>query len=154
MPQKRQTASRERPSAAPASTADHVRVAVLAEGAEPGRPLPSPLAVRERLLLDRHLVGDYGAEQLFAYEVTPAHMKHLRGLAAPGDRIVFRRGGRVGADRVCAVRTPEGIVLSRVLLKGRSLLLLPGDGEPASPERLVDKRPGTVAGTHVLLIRR
>lgn len=136
---------------------DILRVPVLAEGADPGRTAPSPLAIRDRLLVDRRLVADHSPERLFAYEVTPGAMTHLRGLASPGDHIVFQRGGRVGPDRICAVRTPDGIVLARVLFKGRSLLLLPGEGERdfASVEvEGLQALPGVVAGTHVLLIRR
>jgi DNA-binding XRE family transcriptional regulator len=134
-----------------------LRIPVLADGADPGRTLPSPLSIRDRLLVDRRLVADHSPERLFAYEVTLPAMKHLRGLVSPGDRIVFQRGGRVGPDRICAVRAPEGIVLSRVLFKGRSLLLLPGEGERdfASVDvEGVKALPGIVAGTHVLLIRR
>lgn len=134
-----------------------LRVPVLAEGKDPGRTVPAPLAVRDRLLVDRRLVGDHDAERLFAYDVTPANARRLRGLASPGDRIVFRRGGRVAPDRICAVRTPAGIVLSRVRVKGRTLLLVPGEGEhglePGEAED-VEALPGAVAGTHVLLIRR
>ena len=100
---------------------------------------------------------DHDPERLFAYDVTLAAMKHLRGVASPGDRIVFRRGGRVAPDRICAVRTPEGVVLARVLFKGRSLLLLPGEGERDFESVEVDglkALPGIIAGTHVLLIRR
>ncbi len=154
----------EEPSSSPAAAAlpspaepDVLRVPVLADGADPGRTLPSPLAIRDRLLVDRRLVADHSPERLFAYEVTLPAMKHLRGLASPGDRIVFQRGGRVGPDRICAVRTPDGIALARVLFKGRSLLLLPGEGERdfASVEvEGLKALPGVVAGTHVLLIRR
>jgi DNA-binding XRE family transcriptional regulator len=107
-----------------------LRIPVLADGADPGRTVPSPLAVRDRLLVDRRLVADHSAERLFAYEVT---------------------------DRICAVRTREGIVLSRVLFKGRSLLLLPGEGEgefATVDVAGVKALPGMIAGTHVLLIRR
>jgi hypothetical protein len=145
--------------APPASTQEPevLRIPVLADGADPGRSLPSPLAIRDRLLVDRRLVADHSPERLFAYEVTLPAMKHLRGLASPGDRIVFQRGGRVAPDRICAVRTPDGIVLSRVLFKGRSLLLLPGEGERDFASVDVEglkALPGVVAGTHVLLIRR
>ena len=137
-------------------TQEILRVPVLAEGADPGRTAPSPLAVRDRLLVDRRLVGDHGPERLFAYDVTTANMKHLRGVAAPGDRVVFRRGGRVTPDRICAVRTPAGIVLARVAVEGRALLLLPGEGEHHVESVEVDDAgaPGVVAGTQVLLIRR
>jgi len=147
------------PAAPPASPEDSEAfpVPVLADGADPGRTLPSPLAIRDRLLVDRRLVADHSPERLFAYEVTLPAMKHLRGLVSPGDRIVFQRGGRVAPDRICAVRTPGGIVLSRVLFKGRSLFLLPGEVErklaSADTEGL-KALPGVIAGTHVLLIRR
>jgi len=141
-----------------------VEVPVLVEGADPERPdagSPAP-RVRDRLLLDRRLLGDRSREGLFAYEVTPATMKHLRGVAAPGDHVVFRDGGRstpeggIAPDRICAVRTGRGIVLARVLYKGGSLLLLPGEGESdfESVEVPGQALSGVVAGTHVLLIRR
>lgn len=136
---------------------DVLRIPVLAGGADPGKTAPSPLAIRDRLLVDRRLVADHAPERLFAYDVSLPAMKHLRGVASPGDRIVFRRGGRVAPDRICAVRTPEGIVLARVLFKGRSLLLLPGEGERDFESVEVDglkALPGIIAGTHVLLIRR
>ncbi len=142
--------------AAPEDT-EIYRIPVLADGADPGRTVPSPLSVRDRLLVDRRLVADHSPERLFAYEVTLPAMKHLRGLASPGDRIIFQRGGRAGPDRICAVRTSEGIVLSRVLFKGRSLLLLPGEGEQDFASLDVEgvkALPGVIAGTHVLLIRR
>jgi transcriptional regulator with XRE-family HTH domain len=145
------------PPLAEAEETEILRIPVLADGADPGRTAPSPLSVRDRLLVDRRLVADHSPERLFAYEVTVAAMKHLRGLASPGDRIVFQRGGRAGPDRICAVRTNEGVVLSRVLFKGRSLLLLPGEGEQdfASVDvEGVKALPGVIAGTHVLLIRR
>ncbi len=134
-----------------------LRIPVLADGADPGRAAPSPLAIRDRLLVDRRLVADHAPERLFAYDVSLPAMKHLRGVASPGDRIVFRRGGRVAPDRICAIRTPKGIILARVLFKGRSLLLLPGEGERDFESVEVDgleALPGIVAGTHVLLIRR
>lgn len=157
MARKRGQKTAATPSAAPSEDTHRVRVPVLAEGADPGRTRPSPLAIVDRLLVDSRLVGDVQAERLFAYEVTAKHLKHLRGLASPGDRLVFRRGGPVTADRISVVRTPQGIVLSRVLFKDRSLFLLPGEGE-ADREPLAlegpTALPGVVAGTHVLLIRR
>jgi hypothetical protein len=63
----------------------------------------------------------------------------------------------VTPDRICAIRTPRGIVLSRALVKDGSLLLLPGEGE-VDFESVVLPTPGkpsdVVLGTHVLLIRR
>ena len=138
---------------------DIIRVPVLAEGADPARlgVSSSSAAIREQMLVDRRLVDGHERGRLFAYDVTPGAMKHLRGVAAPGDRIVFRHGGHVAPDRICALRTGPGIVLARVLLRGRSLLLLPGDGEPDF--ETVDVRdpkalPEVIVGTHILLIRR
>ena len=48
-------------------------------------------------------------------------------------------------------------MLSRVLFKGRALLLLPGQGERDFDSIEVESLkalPGIIAGTHVLLIRR
>jgi hypothetical protein len=131
-------------------------VPLLARGADPGRVEPGPLAVRDRLHLDPGLLDRHGAGSLFAYEVTRADMKWLRGLAAPGDRVVFRRGGRPTGQRICAVRTPAGVVLSRVLIHGDAVVLLPAGEAPAEApdaERL-QARPGVIAGTHVLVLRR
>ncbi len=70
---------------------------------------------------------------------------------------MLRRQGAVTPDRICAIRTERGIVLSRALVNEGSLLLLPGEGEVdfesveiPDPARISD----VVAGTHVLLIRR
>lgn len=135
-----------------------VAIPVLAAGADPAAlEAPGARPVEDRLLLDRRLLVGHDARELFAYEVTPAATTHLRGVAAPGDRIVFRRHGPVTPDRVCAIRTAQGIVLARALVKEGSLLLLPGEGEVdfesvGLPEG--GKLSDVVAGTHVLLIRR
>ena len=132
-----------------------VAVPVLAEGADPAEI--ERARSRDRLLLDRRLLGGHEPRQLFACEVPASATGHLRGVAAPGDRVVFRRGGAVAPDRICAVRTDHGLVLSRVLVQERSLLLLPGEGETQFESvGLGEGRelPDVVAGTHVLLIRR
>jgi hypothetical protein len=119
--------------------------------------MPSPFAIRDIMQVDASLVEDHDPSRLFAYEVTMREMRHLQGLAAPGDRIVFRRGGGVSADRICAVRTPWGIALARVRFKGHSVLLLPGEGHRAVDAVGVDDLKalrGVIAGTHVLLVRR
>jgi hypothetical protein len=136
---------------------DIVSVPVLADGADPGRTVPSPLAIRDRLVVDRRLVEDYDPDRLFAYDVSRRDMDFLRGLASPGDRIVFRRGGRIAPGRICAVRTRSGVVLARVEFRGHSLVLLPGERtRNVAPLELENVRglTGVVAGTHVLLIRR
>jgi transcriptional regulator with XRE-family HTH domain len=134
-----------------------IRVPVLSERADPDQLETLSSAAQDHLLLDRRLVDEEEPDALFAYSVTPRAMKHLRGVAAPGDQIVLRRTGRVAPDRICAVRTGQGVVLARILFKDRSVLLLPGEGERdfeavevPGPEALSD----VIAGTHVLLIRR
>jgi len=151
------TVSTRREGSADGTPEEVLRVPLLAEDADPGRVVPKPLAVRDRLLVDRRLVGDHAEDRLFAYDVGEGHMRFLRGLASPGDRLVFQRGGRVSDDRICAVRTPEGVVLARVRIHGQGLLLLPGKGEgEAVPVKVEPPRGlrGVIAGTHVLLIRR
>jgi transcriptional regulator with XRE-family HTH domain len=135
---------------------ESIRVPVLSEGANPHHLARSPSAAQDQLLLDRRLVGEDESDDLFGYNVTAREMKHLRGVAAPGDLIVFRRGGRYAPDRICAVWTGERVVLARVLIKDRSLLLLPGESgrdfeslEVPGSEALSE----LIAGTHVLLIR-
>ena len=151
----REVASRIAPSPSPdrAAASAVVAVPVLAEGEDPS----SPSSGADRLLLDRRLLGPHDPRQLFAREVTAGGAKRLRGVAAAGDRIVFLRGGEVAPDRICAVRTRVGLVLSRVLVKDGLLLLLPGEGESdfdsiAVPDAGALSR--AVAGTHVLVLRR
>lgn len=149
--------SAEAASAEAVSASAVVGVPVLAEGKDPAERAGARPRVRDRLLLDRRLLGGHEPRQLFACEVTPAATKHLRGLAAPGDRVVFRRGGAVTPDRICAIRTGQGLVLARVLVQDRSLLLLPGEGETEFESvGLAEGRelPDVIVGTHVLLIRR
>lgn len=127
------------------------------------RAMGPHVLVDPRLLADSRQVTDSRPlagnepELLFACEVTPRDMKHLRGIATPGDLVVLRRGGPVAPDRICAVRTGDGIVLTRVLLKDRSLLLLPGEGEHDFESLEVSGTgvvPDMMRGTQVLLIRR
>jgi transcriptional regulator with XRE-family HTH domain len=132
-----------------------VRVPVLGRGAEP-QPGGLVAGGREHILVDRRLLADEARGPYFAYEVTDADARHLRGVAGPGDRVVLQPGGAVSPDRICAVRTDGGIRLSRVLVSEGLLVLLPGDGEAefdsvALPAVGVS---GVVVGTHVLLLRR
>lgn len=136
-----------------------LRIPVLPRRAEPGGlgSSEAPGAIRAHVLVDPGLLAGHEPERLFACEVTPRDMKHLRGIAAPGDLVVLLRGGSVAPDRICAVRAGDGIVLARVILKDRSLLLLPGEGEHDF-ESLEVRGAGGLAdvmqGTQALLIRR
>ena len=148
-----------RPVEAAPSDVEGIQVPVLAEGADPGglEPPATLPETQDRLLLDRRLVAGHAPEEVFACEVTAGTMTHLRGVAAPGDRVVFARHGRITPDRICAVRTQAGLVLSRVLVDDRSLLLLPGEGEHgfSTVEVPDSKKLGDViAGVHILLLRR
>jgi transcriptional regulator with XRE-family HTH domain len=134
-----------------------VNVPELVSGADPADlATAGSRIVRGRLLLDPHLLGGHRPDELFAYAVAERDTKHLRGLASPGDRVVLRRNAVLDSDRICAVRTAAGIVLSRVLVRDRSLLLLPGEGEiefESVELPLPGETAGVVVGTHVLLIR-
>ena len=152
-------ASPSAPAVAAVVESGVVRVPVLAEGEDPDPHGggAKPPASADDLLVDGRLVAGSDPRLLFAYEIGPGAMTHLRGLAGAGDRIVLERGGALGPDRICAVRTPRGIVLARVLLKGTSLLLLPGEGQSDFETLNVPdarKPQELVAGTHVLLLRR
>jgi DNA-binding XRE family transcriptional regulator len=135
-----------------------VAIPLLAAGTDPATLEASPAgAVQDRLLLDRRLVEGHDASGLFAYEVMPSATRRLHGLAAAGDRIVFRRDGAVTPDRIGVIRTGEGILLARALVQESSVLLLPGEGETdfesvAIPE--AGKLSDVVVGTHVVLIRK
>lgn len=143
---------------APTGSHTVAAIPVLADGQDPDSVLAEGRGAdaADRLLLDRRLVGR-ATTDLFVRVVTEADARHLRGLAEPGDHVVLRRGARVEPDRICAVRTNGRLALSRVLQSGRSLLLLPGEGE--SGFETVELRDGqelfdVVVGAHVLLIRR
>jgi transcriptional regulator with XRE-family HTH domain len=152
----REVASRLAPGQSAEAASAVAGVPVLPEGADPGELDGTGPRARSRLLLDRRLLGGYDPRRLFAYEVPDSAAGHLRGVAAAGDHVVLRRGAEPTPDRICAVRTGRGIVLSRVLVQERSLLLLPGEGETDFESvGLGDGRElsDVVAGTHVLLIR-
>ncbi len=133
-------------------------IPLLAPGADPKHldRADAGAAVIDRLLLDRRFFAATSGA-LFAYEVTEREMAHLRGVAQPGDRIVFESGAAAGPDRICLVRHPAGLRLARVLASGRSLLLLPGEGESGFESlELGDDQDvaDRVVASHVLLIRR
>jgi transcriptional regulator with XRE-family HTH domain len=138
--------------------ADVVGIPILAEGADPAvLDTAHSRFVQDRLVLDQRLVGDHDPRRLFAYEITATATQRLRGVADTGDRVVLARHGAVTPDRICAVRTGKGIILSRALVQERALLLLPGDGDVDFESIGLPDPDGlarVVAGTHVLLIRR
>jgi transcriptional regulator with XRE-family HTH domain len=137
------------PSGSPAVAS----IAVFGAGADPAA-IDEPAA--DRLLLDRRLLRGAAPARLFALVVGDGDTRHLRGVAQPGDHVVFDRGRPPTPERISAVRVGRRLVMSRVLQSGGSLLLLPGDGETGfeSVELGNGRTPAeVVAGTHVLLIR-
>jgi hypothetical protein len=111
----------------------------------------------DSLLLDERLLEGCDPKRLFACVVAERDLEHLRGLAEPGDHVVFDRDGAAGPGRIAAVRTPEGLRLARVLHRGPTLLLLPGEGGDAfRTVTLPDPQDpsSALAGAHRLLIRR
>lgn len=135
-----------------------ISVPVLAPGADPSQLEGAHAGawIADVLLVDRRLLGP-SPHALFACDVAERDLGHLRGVAQPGDRLVFDRARRHAPDRVCAVRHPAGLRLSRVLVNGRSLLLLPGEGESGFESlELRDDQDAAdvVVASHVLLIRR
>lgn len=129
-----------------------VDVPILGRGADPA----AATARRESLLLDRRLVGAAGAGALFAYEVADDDLRHLRGVAAPGDLVVLCCGGEPRPDRICAVRAGGRVRLARVLVSEATLVLLPGEGETAFEAVPLPggELASLIAGIHVLLLRR
>jgi len=129
-----------------------VHVPVLGRGDDPA----VATARREALLLDRRLVGAAASGTLFAYEVATDDLRHLRGLAAPGDLVVLRSAGEPKPDRICAVRASGRVRLARVLVSEETLVLLPGEGETAFEAVPLPggELASLIAGMHVLLLRR
>jgi transcriptional regulator with XRE-family HTH domain len=130
-----------------------VHVPLLPPGTDPSRATDA----RDSLILDRRLLGaGTTAAALFAYPVSDDDERHLRGLAAPGDHVVFGPGGAPTPDRICALRVADRVRLSRVLLSDGLLVLLPGEGGAAfETVPLGDAGlAAVVLGKHVLLVRR
>lgn len=131
-----------------------VAVPILGAGEDP-RGLARGALARDRLLLDRRLVGGRESHELFAYEVT-ADMTRLKGVAGVGDRVVFRFGGEPAPDRIAVIHTGAGIVLTRALVKGQILLVLPGEGGGEYEPIPLDRGSSVgdlVLGTQAVLIR-
>ena len=135
-----------------------LEVPILFEGADPGEDSPHPSSVQDRLQLDQKLFASGAERNLFAYVISRESGEHVRGLASPGDFVVFRRRARrISPQRIHAVRVKGRVVLSRVLFKGSALLLLPPEQEGDFDVLEVGDEAGArraIAGYSVLLIRR
>jgi len=135
-----------------------LQVPVLFEGADPGADSPHPSSVQDRLHLDQKLFAGSGERKLFAYVVSRESGERVRGLASPGDYVVFRRrAARISPKRIHVVRVKGRLVLSRVLFKGSALLLLPPESKGDFDVVDVGDEAGArraIAGYSVLVIRR
>ncbi len=135
-----------------------IAVPVLAPGTDPGRPgtpLPRP---SDQMAFDARLLPKGAADHLFAYLVTEATRRNLGPLVSVGDCLVMTRQVKeVRPDRIHAVRTAGGITLSRALVKGGTLLLLPAS-DGSDVELIAATSPkaalALVAAASVLAVRR
>ena len=114
-------------------------VPVLAPGADPGRThAVGPLAIRDRLLVERSLVDEHAPERLFAYEVTRATCDTCGGW--PSLETTSSSAAAGGPPRTgsapCARRA--GVVLSRVLIVGDAVVLRPATGARVSDAPVIE----------------
>jgi transcriptional regulator with XRE-family HTH domain len=124
----------------PRSDTDLVEVPVLAECADPGEgPIPPELIV-DVLRLDPRVLGREDPLRPFAYRLGDDAIARVQDLFRPGDWVVLdSRPRELTADRVHAVRFDRRVILSRVLAKRDSLLLLPT--EDRSDVQVLDLSP-------------
>lgn len=131
-----------------------VAVPVLPEDTDPGRPsVPLPTTT-EALFVDARLLPEEDFDHLFAYCLSEAASRRVRPLATAGDYLVMtRKVRRPAAERIHAVRLGGRVVLTRLLVKGDSLLLLPTEGrsdfELLAPREALDR----VVAASVLVVR-
>ncbi|MBZ5637402.1 MAG: helix-turn-helix domain-containing protein [Acidobacteriia bacterium] len=133
-----------------------VEVPVLRECADPGDDQIPPNLVVAVLRLDPLIFGEPPVRP-FAYRPRYEAIARVRDLFQPGDWVVLdSRPKELAAEHVHAVRFRERVILSRVLAKRDSLLLLPSEGR--SDVEVVDLPPGEpwerlVAGSLAVTIR-
>jgi hypothetical protein len=135
--------------ARPRREATLLEVPVLEDGDDPGPGPIHPDVVVDVLRLDPRLVGRGLPLRPFAYRLGEDTIERVRDLFRPGDWVVLdSRPGELTADRVHAVRFMGRVVLSRVLAKRDSLLLLPSEGR--SDVRVLDLEPGELLGRFIV----
>lgn len=134
-----------------------VELPVLEAGADPGNERIPTEAIQDVLLLDSRVFGRGKPTRPFAYRLNEAMIARVLDLFRPGDWVVVdSRPGGLTADRVHAVRLHGRVILSRVLAKRDSLLLLPTEGQ--SDVQVLDLPPGepldrVIVGCVVVTIR-
>jgi transcriptional regulator with XRE-family HTH domain len=121
--------------------AEPLEIPVLDPGADPGSGGIPPESVLDVLLLDPRVLGREKPRRPFAYRLNEATIARVQDLYRRGDWVVIdSRPGVLTADRVHAVRLHGRVILSRVIAKRDSLLLLPTEGE--SDVQVLDLPPG------------
>ena len=134
-----------------------LEIPVLEDGDDPGPGPIHPDVVVDVLRLDPRVLGRAVPLRPFAFRLSEDAIERVRDLFRPGDWVVLdSRPGELTADRVHAVRFMGRVILSRVLAKRDSLLLLPSEGR--SDVRVLDLEPGElpsrfIVGNVVLTIR-
>lgn len=105
-------------------------VPFLEEGADPAAPADERRVAGRPLQLDARLFAEEDLGRLFAYRATRDMASRAGGSVHPGDWVILTsRVEPHEPQSIFAVRTQGRIVLSRVLFKGPSLLLLPPPGK-------------------------
>ena len=143
-------------NAAAAGHPDFISIPVLEDGADPG---PDPAAsdhVVEVLQLHARMLPDR-PERPFAYRPAVTMVRRVHPLIHAGDLVILDAARtRISPETVQAVRFRGVITLSRVLVKGHALLLLPaGDSSDFDVVDLdgPDALDLLLAGTVVVTIR-
>lgn len=117
----------------PSDDREFARIPVFTEGADPGDGPESGEEVVDYLRLDAARIPD--EERLvrpFAYRLSQRGVRDVDDLLQAGDCVVITRAGAPPvSNEIYAVRREGGVVLSRVLRKGDSLLLLSSRGPEA-----------------------
>lgn len=116
-------------------------VVLLDEGIDPEATGRHRRLAGPPLRLDARLFDAADLDQLFAYRATPGMAARIGDAIRPGDWVIL--SSRVDPNAlhgIFAVRIRGTIVLSRVLLKGSELLLLPPPG--SSELDTVELKPG------------
>ena len=143
-------------NAAAAGHPDFISIPVLEDGADPG---PDPVAsdhVVEVLQLHARMLPDR-PERPFAYRPAVTMVRRVHPLIHAGDLVILDAARtRISPETVQAVRFRGAITLSRVVVKGHALLLLPaGDSSDFDVVDLdgPDALDLLLAGTVVVTIR-
>jgi len=108
---------------------DLAEVPLLEDGADPAASGKERTVAGPPLRLDARLFDEADLDRLFAYRATPAMAARAGEAVRPGDWVILSsRIDTKALHGVFAVRVKGRIALSRVLLKGSELLLLPPPG--------------------------